>query len=219
MKKCGSLAGLLFLLFSIVLLVSRSHTAATSSTAATVGEDDGGVGDVSGKLYMVEGRLHGDEAQATVTLHGNGGRLSVVPSTSGKFELSDIPAGAYLLEITSNKYAYPLIRVDVSARQNGKVKARWEETNKHIHYPLDLHPLAPIAFFEERKRFEIMSLLKNPMVIMVALPVVVMLLAKGLTGSEAMQQQIAELTGNQPNPNDLVNTWLARDEKKKKKNN
>ena len=43
--------------------------------------------EMSGKLYTIEGRVHGDGSSETVILHGNGGRLSVVPSANGKFEL------------------------------------------------------------------------------------------------------------------------------------
>src|SRR4051812_24009005 len=66
---------------------ARSSTTAPPPAGATTTGDDDGIGDVSGKMYKVQGKVHGDGAQATVTLHGNGGRLSVTPSVSGRFEL------------------------------------------------------------------------------------------------------------------------------------
>jgi len=99
---------------------------------------------------------------------------TVIPNNKGIFVIDELPAGAYLLEIASTKYSYPTIRVDVSAKYNGKVKAKYATESipldrEGLKYPLDIYPLHIANYIEEKEPFNIMELLKSPMVIMIGI--------------------------------------------------
>eukprot|EP01087_Luapelamoeba_hula_P006639 TRINITY_DN1671_c0_g1_i1.p1 TRINITY_DN1671_c0_g1~~TRINITY_DN1671_c0_g1_i1.p1 ORF type:complete len:272 (-),score=58.14 TRINITY_DN1671_c0_g1_i1:13-807(-) len=180
-----------------------------ATTTATNDADDDLVTPQSSAsdLHTIQGRLlPADLAKDNIiTLHGNGGRMSVVPTQRGTFQLHEIPAGAYLLEVVSATHAYPQIRIDVSDKAGGKIRARVEESNKNVAYPLELRPLGPVSFFTERKGFNLWSFVQNPMMIMVVVTGVIILLAK-LVGGESMRESMQELgLGNQPtNPSELL---------------
>ena len=58
--------------------------------------------------------------QITMTVHGE--RMKTLPREDGHFVFHDVPPGTHLLEVAAMGYLYPPVRVDVSARHNGKVK-------------------------------------------------------------------------------------------------
>jgi len=128
------------------------------------------VGAAAAGLYELEGKIVVKDDRPIIILHGNGGQLFTYTRSDGSFKFQDIPAGVFIIEVASNNYAYPNIRLDISARLSGKVRARYaDDSTKAVKYPLRLQPLEPIQYFEERQGFNLASLYKNQMVIMIGL--------------------------------------------------
>jgi hypothetical protein len=184
----------------------------------------------SAQFYKIEGRLlpgagagaagsaeantqlHSSATSARVILYGNGGQQEVIATKDGTFHINDVPPGAYLLEAVSNSWSYPKVRVDVSSRQSGKIKARVSsetQVGQALAYPLQLVPIGPMKFVEDRPGFQIFSLLKNPMVLMIGVTLLMTVLLPRLMTPDTMKElQPNQPQTNQPDPAQLLNKWL-----------
>ncbi|KAF7150471.1 hypothetical protein RHSIM_Rhsim02G0203400 [Rhododendron simsii] len=85
----------------------------------------------------------------------------------------NVPAGTHLIEVTAIGYFFSPVRVDVSARNPGKVQAALTENRRGLT-ELVLEPLREEQYYEIREPFNIMSLAKSPMGLMVGFMVIVM---------------------------------------------
>lgn len=68
---------------------------------------------------------------------------------------------------------YSQVRVDISARNPGKIQAALTE-NRRVLYELILEPLREEQYYEKREPFSIMSLMKSPMGLMMGFMLLVM---------------------------------------------
>ncbi|KAG5590851.1 hypothetical protein H5410_041365 [Solanum commersonii] len=91
------------------------------------------------------------------------------------FQSHNVPAGTHLIEVSAIGYFFSPVRVDVSARNPGKVQAALTETRRSLS-ELVLEPLRDEQYYEMREPFSVMSLVKSPMGLMVGFMVVVMFL-------------------------------------------
>ncbi|MBA0839162.1 hypothetical protein Goarm_004923, partial [Gossypium armourianum] len=96
----------------------------------------------------------------------NGGQNITFLRPDGYFSFHNIPAGTHLIEVSAIGYFFSPVRVDVSARNPGKVQAALTENRKGLS-ELVLEPLREEQYYEIREPFSIMSLLKSPMGLMV----------------------------------------------------
>merc|ERR1712113_940151 len=71
----------------------------------------------------VEGRLVADGSLQAVRVVLNGGEYSAIPRQDGSFVLHSVAPGGYLLEVYDTQRTWPTVRVDVSAKQQGKLRA------------------------------------------------------------------------------------------------
>ncbi|XP_070038704.1 ER membrane protein complex subunit 7 homolog isoform X2 [Nicotiana tomentosiformis] len=91
------------------------------------------------------------------------------------FKSHNVPAGTHLIEVSAIGYFFSPVRVDVSARNPGKVQAALTENRRSL-IELVLEPLGDEQYYEIREPFSIMSLVKSPMGLMVGFMLVVMFL-------------------------------------------
>ncbi|KAK3020357.1 hypothetical protein RJ639_047810 [Escallonia herrerae] len=91
------------------------------------------------------------------------------------FSSHNVPAGTHLIEVAAVGYFFSPVRVDVSARNPGKVQAALTENRRGLN-ELVLEPLRDEQYYEIREPFNIMSLVKSPMGLMVGFMVIVMFL-------------------------------------------
>lgn len=117
--------------------------------------------------------LPGKISDAKVTL--NGGKRITFLRPDGYFSFHNISAGTHLIEVAAIGYFFSPVRVDVSARNPGKVQAALTE-NRRVLNELVLEPLREEQYYEIREPFSIMSLVKSPMGLMVGFMLIVVFL-------------------------------------------
>ncbi|KAA8521595.1 hypothetical protein F0562_012268 [Nyssa sinensis] len=102
----------------------------------------------------------------------------------GYFSFHNVPAGTHLIEVAAIGYFFSPVRVDVSARNPGKVQATLTENRRSLN-ELVLEPLREEQYYEIREPFSVMSLVKSPMGLMVGFMLIVMFLMPKLVENMA----------------------------------
>ncbi|CAN6459572.1 unnamed protein product [Victoria cruziana] len=122
----------------------------------------------------------------------NGGEKVTFVRPDGFFSFHGVPAGTHLIEVAALGYFFSPVRVDISARNPGKVQAALTETRRSLN-ELVLEPLREEYYYENREPFSILSLLKSPMGLMVGFMVVaVFLLPKLMENLDPEEMQRAQ---------------------------
>ena len=149
--------------------------------------------DISGKFVnKIAGNTAASFQGVRVTLRNS---LSTFEATSfvrpdGTFTVRDVPAGAYAVEFRAAGLALDPERLEV--REGGKVKCRlYDERKSLLLVPVESAP----KYFQERQRFNPLSLVKNPMVIMMGFSVLMMFVMPKLTANMAPEDR-AQLMGD-----------------------
>lgn len=128
----------------------------------------------------------------------NNGLYTAIPHQDGTFVFHSVPPGSYLLEVFDTQRIWPTVKIDVSAKQAGKLRALMTHNRLPLPLPLPIEPLvgAP-SFFEKREGFKISSMLMNPMVIMMILTMFIMMaMPKMMQGLDEEQlKEMQEISG------------------------
>ncbi|KAJ4707851.1 ER membrane protein complex subunit 7-like [Melia azedarach] len=161
-------------LFFAILFVNLCLSLASLAAAISSGSGDG---------YSISGRVKipgmgtkafaspvGKISNAKVIL--NGGQRMTFLRPDGYFSFHNMSAGTHLIEVAAIGYFFSPVRVDVSARNPGKVQAALTETRRGLN-ELVLEPLRDEQYYEIREPFSIMSIVKSPMGLMVGFMLVV----------------------------------------------
>eukprot|EP00270_Netrium_digitus_P006441 TRINITY_DN1892_c0_g1_i1.p1 TRINITY_DN1892_c0_g1~~TRINITY_DN1892_c0_g1_i1.p1 ORF type:complete len:206 (-),score=71.28 TRINITY_DN1892_c0_g1_i1:304-921(-) len=164
---------MLILLFAIPLL------GGVVGGSAFAGSDAG---------YFVEGQILLTPDQkvrmTAVKIFLDGGERVAFPRTDGRFSLHGVSAGTHLLEVAAIGVFFPPVRLDVSARLNGQVRAAMaEDPSTLLPDPLVLIPARTEEYYEKREPLSVLSILKSPMGLMVAFMVVAMVILPRLMDS------------------------------------
>ncbi|KAM0832209.1 hypothetical protein ACQ4PT_065046 [Festuca glaucescens] len=130
----------------------------------------------SAEGYTIAGRIKIDAASAkgfglpaktsNTKVILNGGQKVTFARPDGYFAFHNVPARTHLIEVSSLGYFFSPVRVDISARNPGHIQAALTE-NRRVLNELVLEPLKAEQYYEVREPFNIMSLLKSPMGLMV----------------------------------------------------
>lgn len=105
----------------------------------------------------------------------NGGQNVTFLRPDGYFSFHNVPAGTHLIEVAAIGHFFSPVRVDVSARNPGKVQAALTENRKGLT-ELVLEPLREEQYYEIREPFNVMSLVKSPMGLMMGFMLIVVFL-------------------------------------------
>jgi hypothetical protein len=146
------------------------------------------------------GKVVSKTSNIKVVLNG-GQKLSFVRS-DGSFAFQGVPAGTHLLEVVALGYFFSPVRVDVSSRLQGQVRASLVETGRSLPDSLVLEPLREEYYYEKREPFSAMGLLKSPMGLMIGFMVVcVFLLPKLMDQIDPEEmKRVQEEMRNKPSP-------------------
>ncbi|CAG8519707.1 7564_t:CDS:2, partial [Paraglomus occultum] len=156
----------------------------------------------------------------------------------------NVPPGSYLLEVSSRRYLYPRLRVNVDASgiqafitilgadwpdkintnaQHPNVNAL--KTANALLYPLELKARTMADYFSPRESFSIASLFANPLIIMMGVSIVLLVvMPKMMEGLDP--EALKELQENQPQNSlempdisgALANFMTGKSDTKSKKN-
>ncbi|KAL2613185.1 hypothetical protein R1flu_024877 [Riccia fluitans] len=160
--------------------------------------------------YSVEGRVkvEGMAAKqpvskiANIKVVLNGGQEVTFIRPDGHFSFKGVTAGTHLLEVVALGYYFSPVRVDVSARLLGQVRAVAVETRRTLSDALVLEPLREELYYERREPFSVVGLLKSPMGLMVGFMLVAVFLLPKLMESIDPEEikRVQEEMRNQPTP-------------------
>ena len=123
---------------------------------------------IEGKVVVSGVKISSISADTRILVQGPNGKTTVgFLQADGKFVVSGLPTGLYLVEVASGNYLFERARVDISS--NGKVKAKRDHpvqpsAGPQMHYPLKFVSKAPMQFFTPRETWSIRDVLMQPMV-------------------------------------------------------
>ncbi|MED6124039.1 hypothetical protein PIB30_055210 [Stylosanthes scabra] len=121
------------------------------------------------KDYIIPGKV------TNVKVILNGGQRVTFLRPDGYFSFHNVPAGTHLIEVAALGYFFSPVRVDVSARNPGKIQAALTESRRGLT-EFVLEPLKDEQYYEVREPFSIMSIVKSPMGLMVGFMLIVVFL-------------------------------------------
>ena len=108
---------------------------------------------------VVEGRLVTGSALHEVRVVLNDGEYTAIPRQDGSFVFLTVAPGSYLLEVHDVHNVWPMVRVDVSAKSAGKIRAILTHTKEVMALPITLEPvLVKPKWFEVRPPFQVREL-------------------------------------------------------------
>lgn len=168
------------LFFLCLLKISSSDSSPSMKDGAASGSSAG-----LSILQKIEGKVQVVSKDPEEWMHVtkvclNGGEYCGFLKSSGEFVIHNVPPGTYLVEVYSPNFDFESVRVDISSK-NGKIRAREVNLLKstavsHIPYPLKFKAEKQAIFFEKRESWNLISTLKNPMVLLMVAPVLLMLI-------------------------------------------
>ncbi|CAN8229720.1 unnamed protein product [Cochlearia groenlandica] len=131
---------------------------------------------ITGRVKIPASTVIGHAAKfSNIKVILNGGQNVTFLRPDGYFTFHKVPAGTHLIEVYALGYFFSPVRVDVSARHRGKVQATLTETRRSLT-ELVLEPMRADQYYELREPFNVMSIVKSPMGLMVGFMVVVVFL-------------------------------------------
>ncbi|KAL1301100.1 hypothetical protein HN51_045731 [Arachis hypogaea] len=162
---------LLLLLLSLQLFICFAF--AQSTTGSAEGYTIYGRVKIPSNLGTKDYIIPGKVSNVKVIL--NGGQRVTFLRPDGYFSFHNVPAGTHLIEVAAMGYFFSPVRVDVSARNPGKIQAALTESRRGLT-EFVLEPLKEEQYYEIREPFSIMSIVKSPMGLMVGFMLIVVFL-------------------------------------------
>jgi len=168
--------------------LKQDKEAVVSTGSQRGGSSEGGVYPIEGIVLLPRG-----SKLSSVRLMINGGKHVGIPQANGKFTIHGLAPGTYYLEVQCPEFVFSPIRIDISARDKGKVRATTADPmrkKERIRYPLSIKPIARPQYFEEHKPFNPLSFLANPMVLMMGVMMLIMFLSRFIDPEEMKRAQL-----------------------------
>eukprot|EP00397_Hematodinium_sp_SG-2012_P037372 GEMP01040494.1.p1 GENE.GEMP01040494.1~~GEMP01040494.1.p1 ORF type:complete len:237 (-),score=50.12 GEMP01040494.1:1185-1823(-) len=135
----------------------------------------------------------------TLILHGGAALepLRLSPLADGRFEFPEVSEGSYFLQISHPTLTFDPLQVDVTAdkKNTGKQKISaylidaQHRKGPKLKYPLGLAPSEKAVYFEERESFSILSVLSNPMALIMGVSVLLMVVMPKLQPELSADEQ------------------------------
>lgn len=180
---------------------------------------------IEGKI-LIHGMKQGDWiAQSKVLV--DGGKFIAFLKSDGSFVINNMLPGTYIVEVVTPNYLFDPVRVDISGKGRGKIRARkvnfiQNSAVSTVPYPLKFKTKDSAHFFEKRESWKWTDFLFNPMVIMMVLPLIVLVALPKLmsnadpeTQKEMQNMNLFPPSKDLPEMSDMF-TWLFGDGAKKK---
>ncbi|XP_071949627.1 endoplasmic reticulum membrane protein complex subunit 7-like [Antedon mediterranea] len=158
----------------------------------------------------------------------DGGAYVGFMRADGSFTVGGVPSGSYVVEVSNPKFLFEPARVEI----NGKGKMRARKVNliqpnkiNLLSYPLRMKSKTPKEYFQKREEFRVTDALKNPMVLMMVVPLICIVVLPKLINSQdpevqrEMQQSMSFMNQNQnlPDLSEMMTNWLGGTQPTKKR--
>eukprot|EP00921_Rhytidocystis_pertsovi_P024771 GHVQ01039870.1.p1 GENE.GHVQ01039870.1~~GHVQ01039870.1.p1 ORF type:complete len:249 (-),score=30.58 GHVQ01039870.1:190-936(-) len=137
-----------------------------------------------------------DSATSRCFVTLNGGQYQTTPNRDGSFFFNGVAVGQYILEVHHPHFAFRPLFVECSLRQSVVTTTAYMHTIEHgrgqkVFYPLQIAAAATHHYFQVREEFNILALVRNPMILIGLVGMGLMLLLPKLQNSidpEALQE-------------------------------
>lgn len=98
-------------------------------------------------------------------------------NTDGVFVFNKVDPGHYFIHVNDNSYVYQKIFIEVTKKEVKAYEYSYKSGKGIKHKMIELNPISPIKYTEDSPSM-ISSLIKNPYVLMIGVPLVFFLLSK-----------------------------------------
>lgn len=173
----------------------------------------------SAAAKTIEGRLQFPDSAAfniTSRIVLNHGELSTHSRADGSFALYNVPSGIHVLDVHSSVYHFPQIKIQLLEEDESAEPKCLEylypgAKKKFAKYPLVLIAMAKFEYFEPRRPFSMLSLLKNPMFLMMLVSVGLMfMMPKMMEGLDPEErEQMKKQMELQKDPSKMFSQLLS----------
>lgn len=181
--------------------------------------------------YRVEGRVrapYGSELTKMKVVLDDGSHVGFV-RPDGHFTIHNVPRGSYIAQAVSTSLVFEPVRVEITSK--GAIRARKLSHLRPsavtiVKYPLDFNAVGPPRYFQQREKFSIFDLLKNPYVLTMVLPILVLAVLPKMVNSQdpeirkEMEESMKMFNPNQsqmPDMSDVFTKWFGNDNPSAKK--
>ncbi|XP_022208146.2 ER membrane protein complex subunit 7 homolog [Drosophila obscura] len=154
---------------------------------------------------------------ADITLAINGGEYKGFVRIDGRFRISGVPYGSYVVEVYHPDIYFRPVRVEINAK--GKYRARavsyvMPGAISQIAYPLRLPPVKRRKFFTEREQWRFVDFVLNPMILIMLAPVLMLMIVPRIirdpqTKRELENMQFPKVPNNMPDLSDMLTSLLS----------
>jgi len=152
--------------------------------------------------YKIEGRIFIPPVVVSTFFSRvlvDGGVYQATVRADNSFTVYGVPAGSHVVEVFNPELLFIPVRVDISAKSKGKIKAVYfEEPTKNVPYPLMMEAAAVATYFEKREPLSLMGILRQPYILMtIVVPLGLILLFK-VIDPKKMEEMANEASGDSP---------------------
>jgi hypothetical protein len=189
----------------LLLLLCGSFVACSTLPSG----DEGFVVEGRVKVEGMGGKGLGKLPNVKVVLDG-GQQVAFIRQHDGSFAFEDVPAGTHLLEVVALGYFFSPVRVDVSSRLAGKIRASYTEGPRRISDSLVIEPRHEETYYEVREPFSLFGLLKSPMGMMIGFMVVCVFLLPMLMDSIDPEEMKRLQEAQRANPSPVAQFLQSR---------
>ena len=133
-------------------------------------------------------------AEKNVKLKLNGDDYTTISRADGSFVFYNVPDGIYSLDVLSINHIFPTLKLKITTNEthaNTQVHEYKYPGAKVIKstYPLVLHSIIPVSYFQQAPPFSIIGMLfKNPMILIMLVTVCAMVYFPKMLDAEQMKE-------------------------------
>lgn len=175
--------------------------------------------------YTIEGRVYApsekDLTKIKVVLDDGSHRGFV--RADGRFAIHNVARGSYVAQAVSSTLVFEPLRVEISAK--GNMRARQLNNLRPsavvIHkYPLEFKAIGQPRYFQKREQFNVLDMMKNPMVLMMVLPILILAVLPKMVNSQdpevrkEMEESMKMFNPGQnqlPDMSDVFTKWFGNE--------
>lgn len=137
-------------------------------------------------------------------------------------------SGSYIVEVLNSNYLIPPVRVEISSKATGRIRARkvdFVQPNEVmlVKYPLAFRVNDRTNFFDKRETWQLTDIFKSPMVPMLVLPIFFMLVLPKIKDMQdpETKKELEEASKMMSNPqmpemSDMLTSFFGGTKKPKK---